>query len=52
MRRILKWVALALLMLVMPGGIGGYVKLRSAGHAHLDGAISDWRVRATSSRSP
>ena len=39
MRKILKWSVLAVLLLLVAGGIGGYVTLRSAGHAQVDGAM-------------
>jgi penicillin amidase len=38
-RKILKWSSLALLLLILVSGIGGYLKLRAAGHAQVDGAM-------------
>ena len=37
MRKTLKWTALALLLLIVMAGAGGYLTLGSAGHAQVDG---------------
>ena len=39
MRKTLKWMVLGLLALVIMAAVGGYLKVRSAGHPKIDGDL-------------